>query len=111
MGDKPHKLPPDPGGLFESAASRAKKVLAIYDELYPEAGGVEGGFLVTNLLHDLMHLCDREPKLGNFHQKYAEAVGVCQDLLAENMWTLGWYDDFETAERAAERMMFGESAT
>jgi hypothetical protein len=102
---KQRKLPPDPDGLFKRAAARAKKVIAMYDELNP---GLGRDSLVSNLLHDLMHLCDRDRKLGDFHEEHGSALWTYQDLLAENMWDLGWYDDLEAAREAAEQMMFSD---
>lgn len=102
---KTRELPPDPDGLFKRAAKRAKKVLAMYGQLNP---GPERADLVANLLHDLMHLCDRDRTLGDFHKEHAFALTMYQDLLAENIWALGRYDDLESARAAAEQIMFRE---
>lgn len=75
------KLPPDPDGLFKRAAARAKKVVAMYDALYPEAGRE---FLISNLLHDLMHLCDRDASLGDLNEEYVQAFHLYQSLVAES---------------------------
>ena len=98
------KLPPDPDGLFKRAAARGKKVMAMYENLNPDA---EMNFL-SNLLHDLMHHCDRDLKLGDFHQQHGFAVGTYKQFVAENMWALGWYDDLEAAGEAAKEMMFSD---
>lgn len=50
---KLNKLPPDPDGLFERAAERGKIVFVMYEALNP---GPSRDDLVSNLLHDLMHL-------------------------------------------------------
>ena len=97
-------LPPDTDGLFKRAAARGKKVITMYKNLNPEAEGN----LVSNLLHDLMHRCDRDPKLGDFHDEHGFAVGMYQEFVAENMWALGWYDDLEAAQEAAEQMMLSD---
>jgi hypothetical protein len=101
-----HKRPPDPDGLFERAASRARDVLAMYDVINP---GLGDDYLVSNLLHDLLHLCDRDHRLGNFHESHGSALALYQDLAAENICDLGWYDDLEAATEAAERMLFRET--
>lgn len=75
------KLPPDPDGLFKRAAARAKKVVAMYDDLYPDAGRE---FLVSNLLHDLMHLCDRDATLGDLNEEYVQAFRLYESLVAES---------------------------
>jgi hypothetical protein len=100
---KTNKLPPDPDGLFKRAAARAKKVMAIYEHLNPGPGRDD---LVGNLLHDLMHLCDRDRTLGDFHEGHGLALWLYQDLLAENLCDVGWYNDLETAREAAEQIMF-----
>ncbi len=79
-----NKLPPGPGGLFKRAGARANKVIGWYDKLNPEAGPRSDGFLLMNLLHDLMHLCDREPTLGDFHDEYAWAVHMYDTLVEES---------------------------
>lgn len=99
------KLPPDPDGLFKRAAARGEKVIAFYLDLYPDAEGFELG----NLLHDLMHFCDRNRKLDDFHEGHGFAISTYTDFVAENMWARDWYDDLETARSAAERMLLGEA--
>lgn len=73
---------PDPGGLIKKAAARARKVVAKYEKLYPE---VTRDCLVTSLLHDLMHLCDRDPSLGDFYEKYVCALETYASLVEQNL--------------------------
>ena len=94
------KLPPDPDGLFKRAAARGKKVIAMYGQLNPDAEGN----LLNNLMLDLICLSDRDTKVGNVHQEYVSAVQTYEKFVAENMWALGWYDDLEAAQEAAEEM-------
>src|SRR5437763_15499600 len=58
-------IPPDPDGYFAMMAGRAKQVLAAYDSLGNDFDWDE---LVGFLILDLMHLCDRNPKLGGIHR-------------------------------------------
>ncbi len=83
---KPDKLPPDPDGLFKRAAARAKKVIAMYDDLNLE---VERDDLITDLIHDLMHLCDRDPELGEFDEKCGRAFNIYDGLVKESKWMVG----------------------
>ena len=76
-GSEKRKPPPDPDGLFAECARMAEKVIAMYDRLNPGCGDES---LVGNLLHDLMHLCDREPKLGGFDEGYELAIYLYDDL-------------------------------
>lgn len=103
---KRHKLPPDPDGLFKRAAKRGKKLIAFYEELDP---GLARDDLVSNVLHDLMHLCDRDEMHGNFHQGHGFALYLYQDLLAENLSDVGRCNDEEAAWKAAGRIMFREA--
>lgn len=81
-------LPPDPDGLFKRAASRGNKVIAFYEELYPDPGR---DWLVANLLHDLMHFCDRNGAIfGDFATDEANAHYLYDSLLEENLDDLGW---------------------
>lgn len=98
---KPYKLPPDPDGLFRRAAARAKKVIAMYENLNP---GAEG-HLVSNLVLDLICLSNRDSRLGDVDEECVFALQTYQKFVAENMWELGWYDDLEAAREAAEQMM------
>lgn len=98
------KLPPDPDGLFKRAAARGKQVIAMYEKLNP---GAEG-FLVSNIVRDLICLSDRDPKLGNVDKECVFAVQSYQEFVAENMWAVGWYDDMEAAREAAEQKMFSD---
>ena len=75
------RLPPDPDGLFKRAGRRAKKVIALYDLMNP---GLGRDYLVCNLLHDLMHLCDRDPTLGGFDESCGTALAVYEGLVEEN---------------------------
>lgn len=81
---KPHKrkLPPDPDGLFKRSAARARKVVAKYENLYPE---VTRDCLVTSLVHDLMHLCDRDSTLGDFYENYVSALETYAGLVEQNL--------------------------
>ncbi len=75
----------------------------MYDELNPDLGE---DYLLSNLFLDLMHLCDREPKLGDILEEQGRAVHIYLDLVAENMWALDWFIDFKEARKAAEQMLF-----
>ena len=75
---KQHKIPPDPWKTNEECAARAKKVIAPYRKL----AGAE--YAVFNLLHDLMHLCDRDPTLGNLHEDYVFALENYEEHIDEN---------------------------
>ena len=88
------RLPPDPDGLFKRAARRGKKVVAFYEELYPDPGR---DWLVANLLHDLMHCCDRVPELGNVDEECVRAISLYVGLVEENM------TDVELAKRQRRR--------
>jgi hypothetical protein len=99
---KSHKRPPDPDGTFKRAAARAKKVITFYEELYPDPGRA---WLVANLLHDLLHLCDRDRTLGSFTKSHGDALWIYEDLAAENMWVMDWYDDLVQAHEAAREML------
>lgn len=83
------KLPPDPDGLFKRAAARAKKVIAMYDNLAPDVGR---DYLVKHLLHDLMHLSDRDPTLGDIGEEYVQAFRCYEKLVKENEWIVGTPD-------------------
>ena len=98
---KQRKLPPDPDGLFKRAAARARKVIAVYEKLNPDADD----HLVSNLVLDLICLSDRDPELGNVDEECVFALQTYQRFVAENMWSLGRYDDFKAAQEAAEQMM------
>lgn len=69
---KPHKLPPDPWDLNEDSATRARAVITIYQSM----SGSDRETLVRDLLHDVMHLCDRERDLGDFGQQHRWAVNL-----------------------------------
>jgi hypothetical protein len=77
------KLPPDPDGLFARAAARAKKVIAFYEKMYPDPGR---DCLVQNLIHDLMHLADRDPSLGDIDEEAVWAIRMYDDLVKESEW-------------------------
>ena len=72
-------LPPDPNGWNASCAARAKKVIDSYLEIYPEA---DRQSVLLDLLHDLLHLCDRDPKLGDLDERLVDAL-YCY---AEGIW-------------------------
>lgn len=67
---KQQKIPPDPTGLNKKCAARAKKVMKLYWSL--NGGDIED--VLTDLFHDLLHLCDREGRLGDLREKVADAV-------------------------------------
>ena len=62
------KLPIDPDGLFKRAAARGAKVIAMYDKLNPDLGR---DYLVSNLIHDLMHPLRSRPNFGRCQR------GIC----------------------------------
>lgn len=84
------KLPPNLGDLFEAAAERASQLIAIYDCLNP---GLKRKYLVTNLLHDLMHLCDRDATLGDFDSDNRFAQDEYEMLMEEH------FEDLKYAKR------------
>lgn len=73
------KLPPDLTGLNEGFAANARPVIALYHRI----SGADRETLVRDLLHDIMHLCDRDPSLGNFHQQHGWAVNLYGALTQE----------------------------
>jgi len=81
-----HKLPPDPDGMFKRAAARAEKVLALYDDLFPDLGE---DYLIPHLLHDLMHFCDRHPTLKSFDESHGFAIYTYERFVKENKWIVG----------------------
>ncbi|MFZ2980428.1 MAG: hypothetical protein WA085_05310 [Sphingobium sp.] len=81
-----NQLPRDPDGLFKRAAARAKKVTAMYDDLNP---GLGRDYIVENLLFDLMHLCDRDAKLGGFDNALGFAVQTYYKFIEENELMVG----------------------
>lgn len=100
---KNRKLLPDPYGDFKRGAARAKKVIALYEKLNP---GLDGEFLVSNIVRDLICLSAHNPKLGNVDAECVFAMDTYLDFAAENMWEAGWYDDMESAREAAEKMVY-----
>lgn len=76
-----HKLPPDPDGLFKRAAARAEQVISFYDDLNPDWPRRD---LVFNIIFDLMHLCDRDPKLGSVDQAHGRAFEMYDEFIKEN---------------------------
>lgn len=80
--DRQAILPPDPEGLNAQGAERGKKLLDLYYKLNPEAD--EEQFVIWNILHDLIHLCLRNPKLGDLEENLAWA----QRFFAEGIWEL-----------------------
>lgn len=72
---------PDPDGSFERAAARAKKVLAMYGDLNPD-WGPDG--LVWNLMHDLLHLSDRDPTIGEIDVEFVRAFTCYAELSMES---------------------------
>jgi hypothetical protein len=75
------KLSAGPGGLFKRAAERARITVALYEALNP---GSSRDDLVSNLLHDLMHLCDRDATLGDFDQGHANGYDLYATLVADD---------------------------
>lgn len=63
------KLPPDPEGANEERAATAKKAVAAFRK----ASGTDMCDAVADLLCDLMHLCDRDHRLGNFDDELHRA--------------------------------------
>ena len=63
------KLPPDPEGDNDQRATSATKAV----KAYQKACQVETENAVADLLVDLMHLCDRVPRLGNFDAQLLRA--------------------------------------
>ena len=74
-------IPPDPDGYFAMMAGRGKQVLAAYDRL---ANDFDWDELVGFLILDLMHLCDRNPKLGGIHKAYFWAIDMYERLVEES---------------------------
>ena len=64
-------LPPDPNGWNARCAARAHKIIDLYLELTPEA---DEQSVLLDLLHDLLHLCDRDPELGNLDENLVNAL-------------------------------------
>lgn len=58
-------VPPDPDGLNEKCAERARKVL----DFSLEIPGSESHTAVRDLLYEIMHLCDRDLSLGTFEEE------------------------------------------
>jgi len=56
------KLPPDPGGLNDLRAAEAKEAIKAFRNVCV----VDKQDALGDLLTNLMHLCDRDPQLGNF---------------------------------------------
>lgn len=57
-------LPPDPYRENENRGASAMKAV----KAYRKATATDEGDLVGDLLADLMHLCDRQPRLGVFEE-------------------------------------------
>ena len=74
----------------------------MYKKLNPEAEG----FLVSNIVRDMFCLSACDGMLRNVDQECVFAITSHQDIVAEIMWEAGWYDDMETAMKAAEDMMY-----
>lgn len=72
-------LPPDPYGWNARCAARANKVVDCYLEVNPE---IDRESVLLDLLHDLLHLCDRDPELGNLDERLVNAL-YCY---AEGIW-------------------------
>lgn len=73
------KIPPDPEGYHARCAKRAKKIVNLYLKLDP---GAELDSVVMNLVHDLYHLADRLPEIGNVDEKSVQGLY----FYAENVW-------------------------
>lgn len=84
---KGRKLPPDPDGLFQRAADRAKVIVAMYDALNPFLGS---DYLISNILFDLMHLSDRDPSLGGYDEGEGRAHSIYEELVQENREMVRW---------------------
>jgi hypothetical protein len=69
---KKHAVPPDPTGLNEECAARGEKVVALYCKI----ANVGRESALVDILHALQHLCDRDPRLGDFGAAHANAVHV-----------------------------------
>ena len=78
-GERQRILPHDPGGLNAAAAVRGQKAIDLYCKSDPGAEEEEALF---DLLHDLLHLCDRKPNLGSVGEKLDWALR----LRAECIW-------------------------
>ena len=79
-------VPPDPDGLFKTAAARAKKVIAMYDDLN---AGLGQDFLISNLVFDLICLSDRDPKLGDVDEECVFALQTYEKFVTEHEYTVG----------------------
>ncbi|MEJ7925761.1 hypothetical protein WG908_03205 [Sphingobium sp. AN641] len=67
---------PDPDGLNKECAARAKKTV----ELFCRLSGATQETAVRDLLHELMHLCDRDPEFGNFADELGWAFLFLDDI-------------------------------
>lgn len=64
------RLPPDTDGFNDQRADFARTIVVVYRAL-THSGQEEA---VTDILNNLMHLCDRDPGFGNFEKELARAV-------------------------------------
>jgi hypothetical protein len=69
------RLPPDPYGENDKQAARARKLVDVYGGI----GNDELETQVQDMLADLMHLCDREPRLGDFEEQLDSAFRHYED--------------------------------
>ncbi len=99
---KNRKLPPELHGYLKRGAARAKAVLSMYEKLNP---GLEG-FLVSNIVRDMFCLSACEGMSRNVDTECIFAITSHQDIVAEFLWEAEWYDDMESAMKAAEAMMY-----
>ena len=79
----PHEkqLPPDPDGMNDDRASWAEIAL----HAFQAATGTDREDAVSDLICDLMHLCDRDGELGDFDAQVERARGHYEaETLGEN---------------------------
>lgn len=67
----PKQLPPDPEGMNDNRAEWADGAI----EAFQAATGTDREDALSDLLCDLMHLCDRDVFLGDFDTQLERARG------------------------------------
>lgn len=69
------RLPPDPEGENEQRSDRGVEMMAAY----LAGGGADVQDALSDMLSDLMHMCDRHPKFGDFKEQYDRAATFYQE--------------------------------
>lgn len=97
----------DYGATIKLATARAKKVIAVYVRLDPRN---DRHCIVTDILYDLMHLCEQDPTLGDFEDGCERALQYhCDELAEENEWLAGEVDRMEGEINRMEAIARGKS--